>query len=142
MVVELSWVQVEDVENPHSGSTTASTTNSTFNYGRDIARPAVEEAYQTNGIRILNHTALASGIHLLIDYYHSDWQNEDLSMPGDGKVADLLFSSQDPDKTGRPVRLVFGSTPKDGDALHIRELGGFAVKKPKIQQGISEWPRL
>ena len=36
MVVELSSVQVEDVENPHSGPTTASTTNSTFNYGRDI----------------------------------------------------------------------------------------------------------
>ena len=38
MVVELSSVQVEDVENPHSGPTTASTTNSTFNYGRDILR--------------------------------------------------------------------------------------------------------
>jgi len=37
MVVELSWFQVEDVENPHSGPTTASTTNSTFNYARDIA---------------------------------------------------------------------------------------------------------
>jgi hypothetical protein len=39
MVVELSWFQVEDVENPHSGPTTASTTNSTFNYARDIVRP-------------------------------------------------------------------------------------------------------
>jgi hypothetical protein len=38
MVVELSWFQVEDVENPHSGPTTASTTNSTFNYVRDIVR--------------------------------------------------------------------------------------------------------
>jgi len=36
MVVELSSVQVEDVENPHSGPTTASTTNTTFNYARDI----------------------------------------------------------------------------------------------------------
>jgi len=36
-VVEPLWFQVEDVENPHSGPTTASTTNSTFNYGRDIA---------------------------------------------------------------------------------------------------------
>jgi len=38
MVVELSSVQVEDVENPHSGPTTASTTNSTFNYARDILK--------------------------------------------------------------------------------------------------------
>jgi hypothetical protein len=37
MVVELSVVQVEDVKNPHSGPPTASTTNSTFNYVRDIA---------------------------------------------------------------------------------------------------------
>jgi hypothetical protein len=37
MVVELSVVQVEDVKNPHSGLQTASTTNSTFNYVRDIA---------------------------------------------------------------------------------------------------------
>ena len=37
MVVELSKVQVEDVKNPHSGPWTVSTTNSTFNYGRDIA---------------------------------------------------------------------------------------------------------
>ena len=37
-MVELSSVQVEDVENPHSGPTTASTTNSTFNYARDIVR--------------------------------------------------------------------------------------------------------
>ncbi len=36
MVVEHLSVQVEDVENPHSGPSTASTTNSTFNYGRDI----------------------------------------------------------------------------------------------------------
>jgi len=35
MVVELSWFQVEDVKSPHSGPSTASTTNSTFNYGRD-----------------------------------------------------------------------------------------------------------
>jgi hypothetical protein len=39
MVVELSVVQVEDVKNPHSGLPTASTTNSTFNYVRDIATP-------------------------------------------------------------------------------------------------------
>ena len=38
MVVELSQVQVEDVKNPHSGPSTVSTTNPTFNYVRDIAQ--------------------------------------------------------------------------------------------------------
>ena len=33
---EFFSVQVEDVKNPHSEPSTASTTNSTFNYGRDI----------------------------------------------------------------------------------------------------------
>ena len=46
MVVELSSVQVEDVENPHSGPTTASTTNSTFNYGRDILEPRKRSSYR------------------------------------------------------------------------------------------------
>ena len=36
MVVEFSPVQVKNVENPHAGLKTASTTNSTFNYGRDL----------------------------------------------------------------------------------------------------------
>jgi hypothetical protein len=43
MVVELSVVQVEDVKNPHSGLPTASTTNSTFNYVRDIAPEEMRE---------------------------------------------------------------------------------------------------
>src|ERR1019366_8750408 len=43
MVVELSSVQVEDVKNPHSGPSTASTTNSTFNYGRDILVPETQK---------------------------------------------------------------------------------------------------
>ena len=38
---------------------------------------------------------------------------------------DLLFSADDPDDTGRPVRIRFGPQPKDGDALVLQELGGF-----------------
>ena len=38
MVVDLSWFQVDDVKNPQSEPSTASTTNSTFNYRRDNPR--------------------------------------------------------------------------------------------------------
>ena len=42
MVVELSSVKVEDVENPHFGSSIASPANSTFNYARDPLGVPVE----------------------------------------------------------------------------------------------------
>ncbi|MEI6415945.1 MAG: hypothetical protein WCP34_17045, partial [Pseudomonadota bacterium] len=59
MVVELSVVQVEDVKNPHSGLQTASTTNSTFNYLRDIADERVQaEKYRTPHA-IIRNTAVA-----------------------------------------------------------------------------------
>lgn len=85
-------------------------------------------AYRRNGIRNIQYAEMDGGINLLVDYYHSDWLNEDLRMPGEGKVNDLLFSANDPAGTGRPIRLTFSPTPKDGDALHVRELGGYAVE--------------
>lgn len=90
------------------------------------AQSAVEAAYSSNGTRLLSCTAL-SQMNLLVDYYHADWQNEDLTIPGEGKTSDLLFSASDPHNTGRPIRLVFGAKPNDGDALHIRELGGYPL---------------
>jgi hypothetical protein len=52
MVVELSEVQVEDVENPHSEPTTASTTNSTFNYVRDIAIPTLFTVQRSSSVML------------------------------------------------------------------------------------------
>ncbi|MBI5912038.1 MAG: DUF922 domain-containing protein [Betaproteobacteria bacterium] len=49
MVVELSWFQVEYVENTHYGPTTASTTNSTFNYVRDTALKRHEDGHIQHG---------------------------------------------------------------------------------------------
>ena len=39
----------------------------------------------------------------------------------------LLFSANDPLNTGRPIRMFFGPMPKDGDALVLQELGGYAI---------------
>lgn len=91
------------------------------------ARADVETAYNTNGTRLLSYTTLNPTTNLLVDYHHADWQNEDLTIPGEGKTSDLLFSASDPNNTGRPIRLVFGARPNDGDALHIRELGGYPL---------------
>jgi hypothetical protein len=87
---------------------------------------AVELAFSTTGNRnLLLYAWLPEGHGLFICWYHADWVNEDLRMPGNG-VADLIFSAADPLRTGRPVRLTMGLPPKDGDAMVITELGGYA----------------
>ena len=91
------------------------------------ARAEVEAAYNSNGTKLLSYTTVGPATNLLVDYYNADWENEDLTMPGNGKTSDLLFSANDPRDTGRPIRLVFGAKPNDGDALHIRELGGYPL---------------
>lgn len=91
------------------------------------AKNCVENSFLSNGRRLVAFCPLPGGDSLLVNYYHADWVNEDLKMPGDGKVADLLFSAHDPNDTGRPIRITFGPAPKDGDALVVRELGGYAV---------------
>jgi hypothetical protein len=78
---------------------------------------------------LLGYSRLPSGEAFFINYYHSDWINEDLRSPPSpsSSFPELLFSAEDPDDTGRPVRIRFGPAPKDGDALLLKELGGYAV---------------
>lgn len=83
---------------------------------------------------MLFYAPLPTDEAMFVNYYHSDWQNEDLSIPGAGKVADLLFSANDPYDTGRPIRIRFGPMPADGDALILRELGGYAVPGTPVVQ--------
>jgi hypothetical protein len=75
--------------------------------------------------KLLGLAELPTGEHLLVDFFHSDWQNNDLRMPGEGGAPDLLFSANDPRDTGRPIRLRFGPAPPDGEFVVIQELGGF-----------------
>jgi hypothetical protein len=72
-------------------------------------------------------TALPNGETLVIFYYYADWENKDLRVPGNGAVADVLFSADDPLAAGRPLRYRFGPAPKDGEAVLLLELGGVAV---------------
>ena len=76
---------------------------------------------------LLSYTKLPNSEAVCIFSYFSDWENSDLTMPGNGEVADLLFSDKDPCNTGRPVRLIFGCPPAEGDYLRLRELGGYPI---------------
>lgn len=69
----------------------------------------------------------ASGETFALLYSHDAWLNEDLRVPAKGDAPEYLFSSADPDNTGRPVRIVLGSRPNDGDAIMLCELGGYPV---------------
>lgn len=77
------------------------------------------------GRNLLLYAPTPDGHGLFLCWYHAEWQNQDLRMPGEG-VPDLVFSAADPLRTGRPVRLTMGKPPKDGDALVVTELGGYA----------------
>ena len=71
--------------------------------------------------------ALPNGETLVIFCYHADWENRDLRVPGNGAVADILFSAEDPLRSGRPLRHRFGPTPKDDEAVLLLEMGGTAI---------------
>jgi hypothetical protein len=77
--------------------------------------------------KLLAYVILPTNESFFICYYHSDWENKEIKIPGNGEVADLIFSHHDPLNTGRPIRIRFGSAPKDGDALVLQELGGYAM---------------
>lgn len=87
----------------------------------------VIRSFEDNDRRLIGYYSLATGEALIVNYYFADWVNSDLSVPGDGEVAELLFSASDPESTGRPIRITFGVAPKDGDAAAIQELGGYAI---------------
>jgi hypothetical protein len=96
-------------------------------------RATVETAFRNDSNRIIvDMISLPSceDESIAVCYSYDRWDNKDLLIPGDGKVSDLRFSTRDPENTGRPIRLEFGPIPKDGDALIVTELGGYALPSP------------
>lgn len=91
----------------------------------------VVKAFQRNLRRLHSFTQLPTHESVFVCSYHSDWQDTDLKSPsGPGSVfPELLFSANDPQNTGRPIRMLFNPLPKDGDALIVQELGGFKVEE-------------
>jgi hypothetical protein len=96
-------------------------------YTADTKADLIEAAAPT-GRHVLEYAQLPNGENLAAVSCCAEWDRPELSSPvGDsGSIfPDLLFSADDPDDTGRPVRFLWGPTPNDGDALELEELGGY-----------------
>lgn len=118
---EVTWIDAA----PSGGATylELAYTSETENVVRNLLR--------SGGSRnLLKYVQMPNNEALLIMYYHGDWENKDMDSPATSEECifpNLLFSANDPGDTGRPVRIIFGPTPKDGDALVLQELGGYKV---------------
>lgn len=76
--------------------------------------------------KLLAFRQLQNGEAFCISSWHSDKANNVfrvLAAPHDPR--DLLIFPLDPDNTGRPVRLMLFSKPKDGDLMRVWEMGGY-----------------
>jgi hypothetical protein len=93
------------------------------------AEESVSNEFSKVGARtLLGYTELPMGESFAIATYVCDWQNRDVHVPSShGEARHLVFSSTDPDRTGRPIRLTMFRPPGDGDALVGQELGGYAT---------------
>jgi hypothetical protein len=61
---------------------------------------------------------------LIVLAEHGPWENADLRVTSNDGTQDLCFGHLDPG-TGRPLRLISGSPPDDGEELRLVELGGW-----------------
>jgi hypothetical protein len=79
---------------------------------------------------VVGYWVLPNGERFAITARHAIRQNRDIRMPASHhEESDFVFSSVDPNGTGRPIRLVFFNKPADGEALIGWEHGGYRVPK-------------
>ncbi|MCB1936954.1 MAG: hypothetical protein KDF59_13545 [Nitrosomonas sp.] len=79
--------------------------------------------------KLISYSKLPDETALLVMRSYDEWENKDIKSPTteESVFPNLVFSAKDEKNTGRPVRIIFGPTPKDGDALILQELGGYKV---------------
>jgi hypothetical protein len=81
---------------------------------------------------IVCQSKLPSGETFLVLSRHATWEQPDFYMPASQHVGeDFLFTKDDPDKTGRPVRLAMFNSPKDFDSMVGWEFGGYRAPSTK-----------
>jgi hypothetical protein len=74
--------------------------------------------------KIIAYTYLPNGEAFCVTRRHATWKGDQLGMPASHhETRDFVFSSQDPQGTGLPLRLIMFKPPKDGDSIVGWEYG-------------------
>lgn len=91
---------------------------------------SIRSALHAEEKQLVSFTVISHDEAFFIFSYSGTWENSDLKFPtAPGSIfPDLLFSEHDPTDTGRPIRICMASQPNDGDAVIIRELGGYKIQ--------------
>lgn len=88
---------------------------------------SLHSALLARGIRkVVAFTKLPNGESFGVVRRHSTWAGDQLGMPASHhEIRDFIFSKDDPNKTGLPIRMVMFLPPKDGDSIVGWEYGGY-----------------
>lgn len=78
-------------------------------------------------LNLFGYASLQGGEKVAVTWRYADYDGEPLRMPGSANGTTLLFSADDPQNTGRPVRITFQETKVPTGTLTIFELGGYPV---------------
>jgi hypothetical protein len=95
------------------------------------AREEIKHDPPERGHQLLAYTQLSNGeAFCLTSWFAPQASLTTLKIPASYHAEnDLIVSTLDPDGTGRPIRLSVFSNPKDGDMMHVFDLGAF-LKPP------------
>jgi hypothetical protein len=85
---------------------------------RDLVEPA--------GQAVHVYTQLPNGEAFVVSSRNAAFKGENFRMPASHvHKKDFVVLDQDPNKTGRPLRIMIYANPKDGDRLFVWEYGGY-----------------
>lgn len=114
---EINWIQPA----PPGGSTVID-----LMFTRDTEEALRSVLPDEAGHRMLVYKTLPNGESYCITRWFSQNGTEMLRVPAShGHPGDLIISPEDPSNTGRPIRFVTFSNPKDGDLINGWEFGGY-----------------
>jgi hypothetical protein len=94
------------------------------------SKESVVNSFTASQHTLISYTQLSNNNAFFMFSSHTDWKNTDLrtsKTEGIIMTPGWLFSENDPDDTGRPIRLQQFNLPNNGEAQFITELGGYTV---------------
>jgi hypothetical protein len=100
--------------------------------------PAFAKLIEEGNQRLVCFAELFDGEAFAVVSHEEESVGTDFRIPASyGQQDDIIISKTDPANTGRPVRLIRYTSPKDGDAMMGLEQGGYRVRAGTPIVGLS-----